>query len=504
MEDLSTKHTVDLRLLYGLAYGHSWFGIWGYRFCLGSFGVKEPDYRRAIDILYSLEIDGEFLKPCPIGGYAQMVKQIIHHYRLLSQTQLVTVGDLFRFMLTIKASSPPGRSSAKLSPFNDISNVSCPSRSPLRKCFGKEKSTKCRKFSNLAANMDSRWPVRRLQQVAEVIVDALKEKRGEKGVHNCGMTRQEARDAARLHIGDTGLIDHVLKSMNNVIVGNHVVRRAVNRATKVLEYTIHDSKGADQAISGKTVGGINLINPGRSVWNDIAYLYNNILLDYPRNDSVKLAIKTILHSKLFVKEWPFKDIDDYYMRFICKPTMMSFDLDDKFPNNFWPREYVVVPPHATVGDLKVAAQKAMRDTYSVMENFCVSDIQHIEGVQDNEVLFGVMESGMEVLVRGYGLDTETELRHEGGADNWTVRCKCGARDDDGERMVSCDICEVWHHTKCSGIDDEDSVPRFFICSLCCGSLAPSEVKCGIPDNELDSLMLPYTPELDTGLILQFG
>lgn len=52
------------------------------------------------------------------------------------------------------------------------------------------------------------------------------------------MTRQEARDAARLHIGDTGLIDHVLKAMNNVIIGNYIVWRSVNRSTKVLEYTI--------------------------------------------------------------------------------------------------------------------------------------------------------------------------------------------------------------------------------------------------------------------------
>lgn len=63
--------------------------------------------------------------------------------------------------------------------------------------------------------MDSRWPVRRLEQVAEVIVEALKEKKAANNVCSCGMTRQEARDAARLHIGDTGLIDHVLKVMKN-------------------------------------------------------------------------------------------------------------------------------------------------------------------------------------------------------------------------------------------------------------------------------------------------
>ena len=48
------------------------------------------------------------------------------------------------------------------------------------------------------------------------------------------------RDAARLHIGDTGLLDCVLKSMNNVIVGNYTVRRAVNPSNRVLEYTIQE------------------------------------------------------------------------------------------------------------------------------------------------------------------------------------------------------------------------------------------------------------------------
>lgn len=44
-----------------------------------------------------------------------------------------------------------------------------------------------------------------------------------------------------------------------------------------------------------------------------------------------------------------------------------------------------------------------------------------------------MESGSDVWARGYGIPFENELRYEGGADNWTVRCECGARDDDGER-----------------------------------------------------------------------
>lgn len=87
--------------------------------------------------------------------------------------------------------------------------------------------------------MDSRWPARRLEYAAQIIVNALKEKKENKFSHG-GMSRQEVRDAARLHIGDTGLLDYVLKSMNNVIVGSYIVCRAVNPSTRVLEYTIHE------------------------------------------------------------------------------------------------------------------------------------------------------------------------------------------------------------------------------------------------------------------------
>ncbi|GAB2231291.1 hypothetical protein Drorol1_Dr00027581 [Drosera rotundifolia] len=51
------------------------------------------------------------------------------------------------------------------------------------------------------------------------------------------------------------------------------------------------------------------------------------------------------------------------------------------------------------------------------------------------------------------------LSKSGGVDNWTVRCKCGSEDDDGEKMVACDI---WQHTRNSGLGDNETVPQ----SLC--------------------------------------
>lgn len=81
-----------------------------------------------------------------------------------------------------------------------------------------------------------------------------------------------------------------------------------------------------------------------------------------------------------------------------------------------------------------------------------------------------LAQGSELCFRAVGMDFETDLKYEGGADNWTVKCKCGTRDDDGERMVACDICEVWHHTRCSGIDDSKTMPPLFVCDSCCAAL----------------------------------
>ncbi|KAG6392692.1 hypothetical protein SASPL_146916 [Salvia splendens] len=493
VEDLSKRQKMELRLLHGVSYGHSWFGKWGYRFCHGSFGVKEHNYECAINLLSSLELD-RVIQDFGCVKVSFDLQQMIQYYRNMGGNNLVTVRDLFRFMFTVKSTTPTTRYSTTVASWPERTKVTvtthirrCSSKFPTKlalttSSFRKEKPTKCRKFSNVAAKMDSRWPVRRLEHVAEVIAEALKEKRAAKNIGSSGMTRQEARDAARLHIGDTGLIDHVLKAMNNVIVGDHIVSRSVNRTTKVLEYTIQDLKCDDEKLFcpskiEKPVWTCCL-GPGRSVYNDIAYLYKNVLLGYPECESVESAAQIILHSKHFVKEFPFRDDDAESLMFICILILSSVDLKADLAYEFTAMEHVDVPLYATVGDLKMAVEGAFRDTYCVLERLQVTDILELEEVEDGEVLFGVVQSGMELHVKGCGSDMESSLRYEGGIESWTVRCKCGARDDDGERMVACDICEAWQHTHCCGIGEAETVPRLFVCEACCTSLVTMHRPCG--------------------------
>ncbi|KAG8496984.1 hypothetical protein CXB51_008209 [Gossypium anomalum] len=481
VEDASKKHGMDLRLLHGVAYGHTWFGRWGYKFCRGSYGVSEENYDRAIEILSSQKLD-KIIQDFSDREQSRQIKCMVQHYRDLSESQLVTIRDLFKFMLTIKSRSALQKKivAATAAPSASVQKNSI-RISFHKKDNSKEKYLRCKRFTSVIAHMDSRWPSKRLEFAAEVIVDALKQHKSEVG--HGGMTRQDLRDAARMHIGDTGLLDYVLKSMNNVIVGCHIVRRGINSA-RVLEYTIDDVDNpvkdlklleATEEIHQKPLPDLLPAPapvPGTDVYNDVVYLYNNTLLNYPQSELLELATQAVLDSKHFVKDRPFRDEDDQLLRFFCQVMPGLFDAENMATETSPAGELVMVPLHATVFDLKQAAEKALRDTYCIMDKFVVTEVDNLGEMEDRDVLFGALESGAEILVRGSGIDLDSNLKHEGGADNWIVRCECGARDDDGERMIACDICEVWQHTRCCGIEDSEAVPPLFVCPGCCTSFGP--------------------------------
>ncbi|EHA8592391.1 hypothetical protein COCNU_contig69478818G000010 [Cocos nucifera] len=47
--------------------------------------------------------------------------------------------------------------------------------------------------------------------------------------------------------------------------------------------------------------------------------------------------------------------------------------------------------------------------------------------------------------------------------SWTVDCSCGVTFDDGEEMVSCDVCGVWVRTRCSRFTKGEAS---FVCHNC--------------------------------------
>lgn len=133
-----------------------------------------------------------------------------------------------------------------------------------------------------------------------------------------------------------------------------------------------------------------------------------------------------------MKEWGLLDEMEQVLTFICRLTPNFVDIKSELREPPC-GEIVMVPLHATVGDLKQAAEAALRETYCIAERLIVTDITELMGVSDEEVLFGLIQSGVELCVRGIAIDLCTPLKSQGGADNWKVRCECGAQDDDGDK-----------------------------------------------------------------------
>ncbi|KAL5697301.1 hypothetical protein ACHQM5_030853 [Ranunculus cassubicifolius] len=478
VEDTSTKRSMDLRVLHGVAYGQSWFGRWGYKFCNGSFGVTAENYESAIAVLSSLTLDEVVKDFANVRHIGRHIKQIVQVYRHVSGSQLITIRDLLRVMLALKCNSPPQKKStpkATPPPPKPPAKVS-----KKRQLHSNGEPPTHAEFSIFANENSSRWPARRLEYVAEVIVDALKEKQG-------GMSRQELRDAARLHVGDTGLLDYVIKSVNNHSVGNYVVRRSVDPSTKVLQFTVQRigvetdpeeeevAPGQDLSPTFEPTKDITTPSaisnlPGMDVYGDLEYVYQHVLEGYPNSELLELAIQVLLDSKHFVKEWPFKDEDDEMLRFMCQILPLPQELGIRLTRPLGPGEPLVLPPYVTVGELKTAAENTFKDTYCIMERATVREVEGLNYVDDDDIVFGSIESGAHIWVRGTGMDLDSTLKYEGGAENWLVNCSCGAMDDDGERMIACDMCEVWQHTRCLGFEETEMVPPLFLCTTCSSSL----------------------------------
>lgn len=94
--DISKKHGMDYRLLHAVTSGHPWYGEWGYKFGAGSFALTSKTYQNAVDMLSSINLALYFSHRSPIRTPLQ---NTIALYWALSNRQLVTLRDLFRFIM---------------------------------------------------------------------------------------------------------------------------------------------------------------------------------------------------------------------------------------------------------------------------------------------------------------------------------------------------------------------------------------------------------------------
>eukprot|EP00884_Botryococcus_braunii_P013401 jgi/Botrbrau1/22061/Bobra.0024s0070.1 len=128
-----------------------------------------------------------------------------------------------------------------------------------------------------------------------------------------------------------------------------------------------------------------------------------------------------------------------------------------------PAELIVVPIGASLQAFKEAVVAAYRELYYAFRDFKVDEMSGIAVVGSK--LKVTAPSGV-VLVSGHGIDFSPQWRHAGGEEDWVVNCRCGTRDDDGERMFECEFCKQWSHTRCAGYaDDVVDLPNY-VCPRC--------------------------------------
>ncbi|XP_020083265.1 PHD finger protein PERSISTENT TAPETAL CELL 1 [Ananas comosus] len=441
--DNARKGNMELRLIHGIAYGGTWFGRWGYKFGRGTYGLDQQMYQNSLAALQSLPL---YLLVPRLAYSAHEIPMIIGKYQNISSNVLQTLGELFHFMIELKPHLPT-------------------------------KSLTALDYHGIYNEANCRWSMKRVEMATQVIVEALKKKFELKWV-----TRQEVRDAARVYIGDTGLLDYVLKSLGNQIVGNYIVRRTVNPVTKVLEYCLEDlSNVLPNNLNGNKMK-LRFQLTRVQLMRDLLHLYKHILkepgvaLTTGVFGAIPVAVRMVLDTKHFVKDYQDGLQPKKYTIGCpnCTSLNCTIHVKNVGPNegknimkDLPPYETIAISTNATIADLKLEVQRYFSEMYWGLKSFVAEVVVGIGG-RDEDLVFGLIESGSIVVVEGRVEGNGGQLEtYEGGDNNSvSVECLCGARDEDGERMVCCDICEVWQHTRCVGIPNEENVPHVFLCNRC--------------------------------------
>ncbi|XWS29971.1 hypothetical protein CRYUN_Cryun24cG0077000 [Craigia yunnanensis] len=441
--DVSKKFGLEYRLLHAITKGRSWYGDWGYEFVAGSFALTFDAYKSAVETLSSLPLPSflqQGLRPCT------RLQDINSFYQSLSKCELVNIKDLFCFLMSLihdahKSSSRVGDATWK----------------------------KPRTSSGVLS-----WSGADVGRVEEAMFRVLR------AVSGSNWVSYRALRGAVCRVAPPQLLDHCLMELGGKMAAERMVVNARhNPDSGALEYRLDP-----QDISITTTCNDSCVAncpPSEEVLKqDLKFLYESMLhpqtmLSYGPDLTRNLAISSaekLLDCKQFVKDYKYEKLSSGNGVMVCLSCQLELvDQSEEIAPDP-PPELVVLPVNATVSDLKIEASKAFQQVYLAFRRFQAEELLGYGGVEDSNQVKLLLGSTESVRVRGrcLGKNGLNKFRVERGIERWTVDCICGAKDDDGERMLACDVCGVWQHTRCSGINDSDAVPAKFVCYRCRESL----------------------------------
>ncbi|KAF3974373.1 hypothetical protein ACB098_04G055700 [Castanea mollissima] len=442
--DVSKKYGLEYRLLHAISKGHPWYGEWGYEFGAGSFALTLGAYKMAVENLSSLQLSillSRGQESCT------RLQDTISHYQSLAEHKLVNIRDLFCFLLSLihDAHKSPSR----------VDDVPC----------------KKRLISTSAAVFCS-WSATDVERVEEAIFRVLRAVSGSNWV-NCRLLR-----GAVFKVAPPELLDYCLGKLGGKLAADGMVVKArCNPDSGALEYRLEPGSGSIGETTACSDLSISNCSSVENLLQDLRYLYESLLhpqtmVNYDPQATRNIAISSaekLLDCKHFVKIYKDENMSSIANPFaVCLSCQVELiDESEEFSTNP-PPELIILPPYATVSDLKLEVSKAFQDVYLMFRRFQGEELVGFGGVDDSNQVKLLLGSTESVRVRGrcLGKNGLSRYRMERGVERWTVDCSCGAKDDDGERMMACDVCGVWQHTRCSGIKDSDSVPSKFVCQRC--------------------------------------
>ncbi|GFQ04305.1 phd finger protein at1g33420 [Phtheirospermum japonicum] len=442
--DVSKKNGLDFRLLHAVVKGHPWYGEWGYQFGAGSFSLTLDDYKRAVINLSSLPLSiyqSQGRKP------RTHLQDLISFYQSMSERELMSVRDLLCFLMSL---------------IHDVHH------SPVR-----ANESPCKKLRTCDSRALCSWTMGDVRRVEEAMYKVLR------AVSGSTWVSWRALRGAVCKVGTPELLDYCLKELKGkqAAPGFAVVARCISDSG-AMEYRLEPGSASMQA-NTSLYNSHNANYPSEEcLLRDLKYLYEcmvhpgTMVLHVPpakRNIALSSAT-TILDCKQFVK--------DYHPELLLSVSkqntvqlLCEVDLMEQYQecSHNPPSELLVLSSDATIADLKIEAMKAFQDVYLMFRRFQADELVGYGGVDESTQIKLLLGSAVDyVRIRGrfLGKNGLSRFRMERGIERWIVDCLCGAKDDDGERMLACDVCGIWQHTRCAGILDSEAVPAKFFCHRC--------------------------------------